>query len=106
METFLAPLARLATRARDVEGQVIWATADGWQAQDNEAEMLDAEEIAFHAEGMLLEGFHLHWQLFTEAGTPVLARLFFWQTTRPALPPAPEGLTVAAEDHWPAEGSS
>lgn len=97
-EAFLAHLARM-TRA--VEGQVIWATGAGWQAQDAEAEMLDAEEIAFYAEGMLLEGFHLHWQLLAEAGKPVLARLFFWQGPRAALPAAPDGLSVTAESHWP-----
>ncbi len=100
IETFLAPLARLAVK-HDCDGQVIWADGTDWQAQEDETDMLDPDEIAFYAEGMLMEGFHLHWQVLSEQGTPVLARLFFWQKTPPPMPPLQPGLTLAAEGRWP-----
>ena len=92
IETFLAPLARLATRFPDVEGAVIWGDADGWQVQDDSTELLDAEEIAFYAEGLLMEGFGMIWQAIAEAGTPkepdhIL--LMFWQGPAPEPPPEP-----------------
>lgn len=88
----LAPLARLAAKAPDLEGQVIWWDAGGWQAQEDDEAMLDAEEIAFYAEGLLAEGFGCGWQVLADADAPrapVLARLFFWQGAKPAIP-APE----------------
>ena len=96
IEAFLAPLARLAVR-HDCEGQVIWALQGDWQAQDDEASMLDPDEIAFYAEGLLLDGRCLHWQLLAENGVPVLARLFFWQDAAPPVPPPEPGLAIAAE---------
>ena len=100
IETFLAPLARLAVR-HDCDGQVIWADGHGWRAQDDDSDLLDPDEIAFHAEGMLMEGFHLHWQVLAEDGIPVLARLFFWQGAAPPVPAPEPGLTLAAEARWP-----
>ena len=63
-QAFLAPLRRLAARHPGIEGQVLWAAevADGWAVQDDTAEMLDAEEIPFYVEGLLMEGFGLLWQ--------------------------------------------
>ncbi len=102
-EACLAPLARLATKFPDMEGQVIWWEATGWQAQDDEEAMLDAEELAFYAEGLLAEGFALHWQALAEIeapAIPVLTRLFFCEGALPELPPsAPEWSVVAVGRH-------
>lgn len=108
IESFLAPLAKLAAKHPDIEGEVIWANGAAWDAQDDDAEMLDAEEIAFYAEGLLAEGFQLHWQVLAESAAPkdpVHARLFFWQGGGANLPkpeaPAPEdGLTLVASGTW------
>ena len=90
IETFLAPLAKLVARHADLEGEVIWAEADGWQAQDDAEGLLDAEEIPFYAEGLLIEGFHMHWQVLADSDAPnepAQVRLFFWQGDN--TPPAP-----------------
>ena len=105
VQTFLAPLAKLAAKFPDVEAEVIWANGSDWDAQDDTAERLDAEEIAFYAEGLLLEGFRLHWQVLAESpdpAEPVHVRLFFWQGGGPK-PPLPEpGLTIFAAATWTA----
>ncbi len=102
IETFLAPLAKLTARHPDLEGAVIWADGTDWQAQDDAEGLLDAEEIPFYAEGLLLEGFHMQWQSLagTEAPKdPVHIRLFFWQGD--ATPPPPEpGLVLLASGTW------
>ncbi|OZA00771.1 MAG: hypothetical protein B7Y02_18220, partial [Rhodobacterales bacterium 17-64-5] len=69
-DAFLAPLKRLALRHPGIEGQVLWAAEveEGWQVQDDTAEMLDAEEIPFYVEGLVLEGFGVVWQAMAEAG--------------------------------------
>lgn len=100
----LVPLARLAAKFPDMEGQVIWWEPTGWQAQEDEEAMLDAEELAFYAEGLLAEGFSLHWQALAEADsptTPVLTRLFFWEEALPPLPVPALGWTVLAEGRHP-----
>lgn len=100
----LAPLVRLAAKFPDMEGQVIWWEPTGWQAQDDEEAMLDAEELAFYAEGLLAEGFALHWQALAEVetpATPVLTRLFFCQGALPDLPAPAQGWTVLAEGRHP-----
>ena len=92
LDSFLAPLVRLALKHPDVEGEVLWADAGGWQAQDDDADLLDAEEIAFYAEGLLLDGFCLHYQILAEITAPkepVQVRLFFWQATG-TPPPVPD----------------
>lgn len=97
----LAPLTRLARRHPDAEGQVIWWTASGWEAQEDDEAMMDAEECPYYAEGLLAEGFGLHWQALAEVEAPdrpVLLRLFFWEPGSIAVPPAADdGWTVAAE---------
>ena len=65
IETFLAPLARIAARDPDIEAHVFWAKGGIWP--DDPAEALESEEIAFYAEGLLVEGFRLIWQAI---GTP------------------------------------
>jgi hypothetical protein len=103
IETFLAPLAKVAAKHPDLEGEVIWADATGWEAQDDAEALLDAEEIPFYAEGLLLEGFRMHWQILAETDAPGVAvhiRLFFWQGEA-AAPPAPEdGLRVLQAATW------
>ncbi len=99
-QTFLAPLAKLALRHPLVEGQAIWWEDDTWQAQDDEEAMIDGEEIAYYAEGLLAEGFGLHWQVLAEADAPkepVLVLLFLWQSGEaPDLPePGPDWVVLA-----------
>jgi hypothetical protein len=103
LEAFLAPLARLAAKYPDVEGAVVWAEGDDWQAQDDTTEHLDAEEIAFYAEGLLVEGFGLIWQAFAATETPKEPEhvvLMFWQGTAPPPPGPPEGWVVMAQGTW------
>lgn len=103
IQAFLAPLAKLAANHPDLEAEVIWASGADWAAQDDASELLDGEEIAFYAEGLLMEGFCLHWQVFAESAAPsqpVHVRLFFWQGQGPQ-PPQPEaGLTIFASATW------
>jgi hypothetical protein len=105
-QTFLAPLAKLPLRHPDVEGQAIWWEDGAWQAQDDAEAMIDAEEIAFYAEGLLEEGFGLHWQVLAEIESPkepVLVRLFFWQAGDvPAAAPVDDGWLVTSEGKTPA----
>lgn len=92
-QTFLAPLAKLAQRHPELEGQAIWWEDGTWQAQDDEEAMVDGEEIAFYAEGLLAEGFGLHWQVLAEVDTPkipALVRLFLWQSAPAPAVPSPE----------------
>jgi hypothetical protein len=104
IETFLAPLAKLVARHPDLEAEVIWQDADGWQAQGDAETLLDAEEIPFYCEGLLLEGFAMQWQALAEADSPkepVHIRLFFWQGI--AAPPPPEdGLILLTNASWTA----
>ena len=92
IETFLAPLAKLAARFPDVEGAVLWGDGSGWQAQDDTTEGLDAEEIAFYAAGLLTEGFGMIWQAVADRDSPKEPdhiRLFFWQGAAPEPPGDP-----------------
>lgn len=103
IQTFLAPLAKLAAKHPDIEAEVIWANGMEWDAQDDAVERLDAEEIAFYAEGLLLEGFHLQWQVLAETtapSDPVHVRLFFWQGDGPHPPDPETGLGVMAKASW------
>ncbi len=102
LDRFLAPLSKLALKFPDVEGAVIWADGSDWQVQDDNTELLDAEEIVFYAEGLLLEGFGLIWQAVADAATPARPEdilLFFWQGQRPADLPQTDG-TIFQTDEW------
>lgn len=105
-QAFLAPLAKLALRHPDLEGQAIWWEGGDWQAQDDEEAMIDGEEIAYYAEGLLAEGFGLHWQVLAEAEAPkdpVLVLLFLWQSgPAPEFPGAGPDWVVLASDMTPA----
>ena len=105
IDTFLAPLAKLVTRFPDLEAAVIWAEADGWQAQDDDTELLDAEEITFYAEGLLQEGFGMIWQAIADAANPkdpAHILLMFWQGTAPSVPAPPDGWLILSQGAWSA----
>ncbi len=108
LETFLAPLARLAARHPGIEGQVLWAAEveEGWQVQDDAAEMLDAEEIPFYVEGLAMEGFGLVWQAMAETGdtSPDHILLMVWEqgATPPPAPVAADGWAILSSGRWDA----
>ena len=81
IEAFLAPLAKLARKHRDIEGLVFWGGPEGWDANPSEA--LEPEEITFYAEGLLIDGFHMDWALVGEGEAPDHLRLCFWQEGEP-----------------------
>ena len=85
VEAFLAPLARIARKHPEIEGLVFWG-GEGWDPAPSEA--LEAEEIAFYAEGLLLDGFHMDWALVAEGEAPDHLRLCFWQEGEPPPPVA------------------
>jgi hypothetical protein len=99
-ETFLAPLVRLARQSPDIEGLVFWGGAEGWA--DTPSEALEAEEIAFYAEGLLLDGFRMAWALVAAPDLPDRAdhvRLWFWQDDSPP-PQPPQGWPVLERAIW------
>ena len=100
IEAFLAPLARLARKAPEIEGLVVWGGAEGWDEAPSEA--LEAEEIAFYAEGLLLDGFRMVWAVVADPArpdSPDHIRLWFWQDDSPP-PPPPQGWPVLETAHW------
>ena len=104
IETFLAPLSKLALKHPEVEAEVIWANGPEWEPQDGTDALLEAEEIPFYAEGLLLEGYQMHYQILAETETPKDAahiRLFFWQSDAPPLPTPEAELTLIASATWP-----
>lgn len=96
VEAFLAPLARITRKYRDIEGLVFWG-GEGWA--DSPSEALEAEEVVFYAEGLLLDGFHMDWALVAEGEAVDHLRLCFWQDGPP--PPAlRSGWTVLESGRW------
>lgn len=87
IESFLAPLARLAAKDPEIEGHVFWAAGGSWPEEP--AEALDSEEIAFYADGLLQEGFCLIWQAIgTPEDGPEAILLYVWQgDADPGMPP-------------------
>lgn len=112
-DLFLAPLVRLTARHPALEGQVLWAVqgADGWQVQDDSAELLDGEEIPFYVEGLVLEGFGLVWQAMAETGAarrePDHVLILVWEpgATPPPAPVVAQGWQIVAEARWDAAGT-
>ncbi len=108
LQAFLAPLKRLAARHSGIEGQVLWAAEveEGWQVQDDTADLLDAEEIPFYVEGLLVEGFGLIWHVMAEAGEgrrdPDHVLLMVWElgTPPPPAPTAAEGWIILDSGRW------
>jgi hypothetical protein len=90
----LAPLMALARRHPALEADVLWFRDGRWQ--ESAGDRLEAEEIAFYAEGLLDEGFGMAWQHLT-GPQGALVRLMFWQEGTPALPEAPPGHAVIAQ---------
>jgi hypothetical protein len=97
VEAFLAPLAKIARKHRDIEGLLFWGGAEGWDPSPSEA--LEAEEIVFYAEGLLIDGFHMDWALVAESEGVGHLRLCFWQDGPPP-PPVATPWTVEAEARW------
>lgn len=95
---FLAPLRRLAARDPDAEALVFWATP-AWA--DEPTEDMDAGEIAFYAEGLIPEGFHLEWRVLAEAGAASAdhIRLYVWEAGDP--PPPETRWTLVDSARWP-----
>lgn len=97
IEVFLAPLVRITRKRPGIEGLVFWGGAV-WG--DSPSEALEAEEVAFYAEGLLLDGFHMDWTLVAdETGGADHLRLCFWQDGPP--PPALlPGWTALETGRW------
>lgn len=87
VESFLEPLTRLAQKQPDLEAMVLWWHGGEWS--DATGETLEAEEIAFYAEGLLMEGFGMAWDHLRSDDTGDLIRLCFWQGSVGDLPPLP-----------------
>lgn len=101
IEAFLAPLTRLATAQPEIEGLVFWGDANGWDPIPTEA--LESEEIAFYAEGLLMDGFRMVWEIAALAGTatdPDHVRLMFWQDDAPSPDCLPAGWVSIARAEW------
>ena len=85
IEAFLAPLAKLALADPEIEAHVLWATDGQWP--DASDETLDSEEVCFYAEGLLIEGFNLIWQIIGNPNEPAeTILLLFWQGDAPRPP--------------------
>jgi hypothetical protein len=103
IEAFLAPLARIGRKLPEIEGLVFWGGHEAWEAIPTE--VLEAEEIAFYAEGLLLDGFRMRWWLLALTGSPDLPdhlRLAFWQDDSPP-PSLPQGWVVLEAGTWTGE---
>ncbi len=85
IESFVAPLARITAQDPDIEGHVFWGKDGIWP--DAPAETLEAEEIAFYVEGLLVEGFCLIWQAVRtpEDGAEAIL-LYVWQGDAASVP--------------------
>lgn len=104
IEVFLARLAKVARTHPEIEGLVFWGGPAGWKPSPSEA--LEAEEIAFYAEGLLIDGFNMDWALVAEAGTltePDHLRLCFWQDGNPP-PDLLDGWRAVEGGRWTATG--
>ncbi|MFN7223227.1 MAG: hypothetical protein ACK4MS_04360 [Paracoccaceae bacterium] len=93
-EAFLDPLSRIATRHPDIEAYVLWHKDGIWS--DANGETLEAEEITFYAEGLLMEGFGMAWDHLTSAEFGDHIRLCFWQGPAPDMPATPNGTVRVA----------
>lgn len=95
----LAPLDRLTRRHPDLEAQVLWASGEEWEVQDDQDEMMDGEEIPWYAEGLLDEGFGLAWMALGEGTAPEQLLLMVWEpgTVPPPLPLPEDGWQVVAQ---------
>lgn len=95
-DLFLAPLQSLTNRLPEVEAHALWHMNGAWS--DALGEALEAEEIAFYAEGLLAEGFSAVWQHLASADGDAHIRLMFWQSGTPILPELPQGWHLCAQE--------
>ncbi|TGD67422.1 hypothetical protein EYC08_01805 [Tabrizicola sp. WMC-M-20] len=93
-EAVLDPLARITRKHKTIEAYVYWHKDTAWS--DAAGESLDAEEIVFYAEGLLMEGFGLAWDHLADPQLGDHIRLCFWQGPRPVPPALPQGSTRLA----------
>lgn len=98
-DSFLAPLRKQLARDIALETLVFWGSDNGWP--DTPAEALEAEEVAFYAEGLVPEGFHMEWRILAEAGSTRAdhLRLYAWEDGSPPPAEAP-GWQVLAQARW------
>lgn len=102
-EAFLAPLVRLARRQPEIEALVFWHGPTGWS--DLPTETIESEEIAFYAEGLLEDGFHLAWTVAALVSSPDMAdhvRLQVWQDADPKPAALPAGWVALEAATWTA----
>ena len=93
-DTTLAPLSAVIARHKHIEGIVLWHKDGQWS--DANGESLDAEEIVFYAEGLLMEGFGMAWDHLSYPALGDHIRLCFWQGDPPTLPaPGPGTVRLA-----------
>jgi hypothetical protein len=98
IEAFLAPLSRLGQRQPEIEAEVYWES-NGWP--EVPLEELEAEEMAFYAEGLLEESFQLDWRILALAdGRPGLVQIFVWEGTATPPPEPAAGLPVLERGRW------
>ncbi len=98
IEAFLAPLTRLGLKSPEVEAEVYWESG-GWAPVP--LEELEAEEMAFYAEGLLEESFQLDWRILAlEDGSPGLVQIFVWEDGAPPPPEPVPGLVVLGRGRW------
>lgn len=97
-EAFLAPLAKLAARDPGIEALVFWANP-GWEVAPTEE--LEAEEVAFYAEGLIPEGFRLEWRIIAGPGETRAdhIRLYVWEDG-PAPGPETADWQVLSQAVW------
>lgn len=88
-DAILAPLAAVIARHKHIEGFVLWHKDGQWS--DANGESLDAEEIVFYAEGLLMEGFGMACDHLSDPGLGDHIALYFWQGDAPPLPPLAPG---------------
>jgi hypothetical protein len=93
-EAALAPLSAVIARHKHIEGFVLWHKDGAWS--DANGESLDAEEIVFYAEGLLMEGFGMAWQHLSDPALGDHIRLYFWQGAATHLPPPGPGVVRLA----------
>ena len=102
IEAFLAPLAAICLTSKDIEGQVLWHRDGQWS--DGTGELLEAEEIAFYAEGLLIEGFSMQWDALRSISDDTeLIRMLFWQGDFPTAPLLPTGWQVQRTERFTAQ---
>lgn len=90
-ETAVATLAKIAAKNPDIEATALWFRDGVWS--DALGETLEAEEMAFYAEGLLDEGFGLDWALLNGPLGPAV-RMCFWQGSAPSAPNLPADTVV------------